>query len=144
MMRLASPRTSGRCCSGQDHRGVAGLGFTPCLPWLQLPQGAQERAAPHLQQILDQTQSIKGPAQAACAQGSCPDWGCGMLHASVHFWLDCLSSSWERAPCAFRHQNHLLELCLESPAPLEAAGREELKKRQSEILPWKEIKQIIK
>lgn len=29
-----------------------------------------------------------------------------------------MSSSWEWSPCAFHHQNHLLELCLESPGPL--------------------------
>lgn len=65
--------------------------------------------------------------------------GCGMLHASVHFWLQYLSNSWERSPCALHHQNHLLELCLESPGPLEAAGR----KRQREILLWKEVKKCI-
>lgn len=77
--------------------------------------------------------------QAACAEETVQRWpgrGCGMLHASVHFWLNCLSSSWEWSPCALHHQNHLLELCLESPGPLEAAGR----KRQSEIPPWKEVK----
>lgn len=64
--------------------------------------------------------------------------GHGTLHASVHFRLNCLSSSWEQSPCASHHQNHLLELCLESPGPLEAAGRGK-KKKAKKIPPWKEV-----
>lgn len=83
------------------------------------------------------TQDRAGPAKGllrrvlvGTAPGRAGDRG--TPHTSLHFGLNRLSSSWEPSPCALHRQNHLLELRLESPGPLEAEGRKKAKKERRE------------